>query len=342
MKRYITSLLIMSLMVLILLPLGASANQSDVLQHNVNKMLYELGYTKNDLTRMIENGQESSDLKFKNAEMDKLKLKKKDILKLANLGFTKEQIQNFTLTEYNHFKDYNNQLLDVNTSYIELKKGEKTFSTTSESEYLERKQLDDSSNTMSAMLCDPYYGCSNSIPYSWIKVTEAVSKATSSSTRYGVTTSFKWLTKPNYRYTDLFGTQVKDNLTIDYNSIFGSYEADLYNDNTNTFVTSKTQYLGEPGIEKTNWYAHRINLYDAFYQVNGQWLATRNDNGYTYADCYLNNTSATSSTTAGSYTHIYTEYNYSWSIGYPWSGSITVDGTSSKSYGPSVAISFTK
>jgi hypothetical protein len=171
-----------------------------------------------------------------------------------------------------------------------------------------------------------------------VKLTVAVTH----SSRYAIVSDFDWVNDSNERHIDLFGSGHKENLTIDYDSIFGTWTTDYY-DNYG-YVTDRSSSLGRPQYTDPNGYAHKLDRssskHQEFWQYNGKWLHANDDSGYTYAEFYWSY--GTSSSAYANYTHMKTGWSSSYSVSIPLGSSISVSGTSSDIKIPNAAVSFKK
>lgn len=320
-----------------------STSAESTKQMNINEQLKLLGFTKEEVKSLKgkdkNNSLKSNTFKSKHG----LKLKKKDILHLASFGLTKDSIENLTKLEWEKFAAKETpEIVELNVSYSKVD-DDGTTTPITEQEYTKaekehkNKQVKKDRSEFELFLCDPDTTCeaSNS---SYVKLTVSVTH----SNTYAIVSNFDWLSDDNDRHVDLFGSGHKEALTIDYNSIFGSWTTEYY-DNYG-YVHSNTSYLGYPDHPDANGYAHELNrnAYDhqEFIQYNGSWTQARDDEGYTYADFVWSY--GTSSSAYANYTHMNSSWSTSYGVSVPLGASISVSGTTSDQKANSAAVSFTK
>ncbi|ESU71911.1 hypothetical protein T260_11215 [Geobacillus thermopakistaniensis] len=350
MKKLLSFSLFMFVMLFsAMVPLASASNiTSDKNAKNVNRMLELLGFSKEDIKDLKANKFDVADIDFKNKDVRNLKLKKKDILFLAHFGFTKERIEHFTLNDWDHFKNMEEpELVDVNVSYFKVDENNGELIPITKYEFEENKKQREAyydeikknpNVTLITSLCDPDNTCNGSNSSSMVKLTVAVTH----SSKYAIVSDFDWVNDSNERHVDLFGTGHKEALTVNYESIFGSWTTEYY-DNYG-YVAERTSYFNGATYKFSTGYVHKLDrnssTHQEFWQYNGKWIHAQDDSGYTYAEFVWS--SGTSSSAYANYTHMKTGWSSSFSVSMPLGASISVSGTTSYIQIPNAAVSFTR
>ncbi|MFF3024385.1 hypothetical protein ACFVRR_17300 [Gottfriedia sp. NPDC057948] len=303
-------------------------------------MLDQLGFTKEEIKNLKKpNEFADTEYNFSHQEVKDLKLKKKDIIHLINLGFTKENIEHITLEDWLHFKNKDAELVTVNTSYALRNEETGDFIPTTKEVFEQQKAKKENTGEVSTLaLCDPNVGCTAHNSGSSIKLTVTVVR---SGTIYAINSSFEWSSNPANLYRDLLSSGYHDYLTMDFSSIYGNYETDYYDLNTNTLKHTTNTALGGKNASSTTGYTQYIDLHSNSYQLStGQWVTSKYHGGYTYGEFYWS--SGTSASAFTYYTHVKTSWNTSWTLSYPWSVGVTIDQTTQDQVIPDASVSFTK
>ncbi|WP_029326392.1 hypothetical protein [Bacillus sp. m3-13] len=324
----------------------AAAESSTVKTKSKNEMLELLGFTKEDVKSLLSN---KGEVKLKGENKEKLNLNKKDILHLANLGFTKERIERFTQRDWDHFKDKEPaDLVDVKVSYSKYneltgkmepatKEEYETAEKNNKEKYKKAKKNKSPGGEFSAQLCDIDTTCEGSNSSSMVRLVVAATH----STTYAIVSDFDWVYDSNERHIDLFGSGHKEALTVDYSTIFGSWTTE-YHDNYG-YVASRTTSTGSY-YPDSNGYYHKLDRdsysHEEYWQRDGQWLQAVDDSGYTYAE--FDWSYGTSSSAYALYTHMKTGWSTSFGVSLPAGASISVSNTTSDVPISSAAVSFTK
>ncbi|MGG6432220.1 hypothetical protein ACPF7I_04720 [Anoxybacillus sp. D401a] len=238
------------------------------------------------------------------------------------------------------------ELIDVNVSYFKIDENDGGLIPITKYEFEKnKKQRDEYYNKIknnpqlvTASLCDPRNTCKGSNSSSMVKLTVAVTR----SSKYAIVSDFDWVNDSNERYVDLFGTGHKEALTVDYESIFGSWTTKYY-DNYG-YVAGRTSHFNGATYKFSTGYVHKLDRnspsHQEFWQYNGKWIRAQDDSGYTYAE-FLWSSGANSSAYAN-YTHMKTGWSSSFSVSMPLGASISVSGTTSYVQIPNAAVSFTR
>lgn len=329
---------------LIIVPLTTQPALAETVSkpEKIDQLLADLGFTKEEIKGLKKSDEDANpDYNFKDEKVKQLKLKKKDILHLANLGFNKEEIEHMTLDAWNHFKDKNGELISVNTSYAISDSNTGSYKPTTKEVYEMKKAENDNTNGISYALCNPVYGCSgNNSSGSAIKLTVTVTRFNSDT--YGIKSDFAWAKNPGAQYSDLFGSGHSPSMTLDYTSIYGYYCTDYYDLNTNTLEADLTTPINGKIFPDIAGYSHLLALHSNSYQTStGKWLISKAHFGYTFGEAKMSY--GTSASAYAYYTNVKTEWVKSYYVSFPPATvGLSVTPTTVQDIMPNAAVSFTK
>lgn len=272
------------------------------------ELLYKLGFTDTEINDLTKNT-------FSNSELNKL-LKKKDILRFAQLGFSKEAIKDLDKEDIEYWKGIEGTLLNVDVKYMKLH-DENGFIEVTKEQYLDAKKrhlkkenerhfLDTNKKdqlTISS-ICDPSSStCSDTEPTeNWITLTTSISSISNTSPQeYLIKHEYTWLKKPNYTYKDAFGVATHPSLSPIQNSEYAKITSDKYY-SRNPIIGLGPWYYDEEenryywsANDKTGGMAFEVDLHSDYTYGSVQYeyrnhrgmmayRAIRNNSSYTYGD----------------------------------------------------------
>lgn len=276
-------------------------------------------------------------------------LKRNDIERLLNFGFSEEEVEKFTPTELQMFnekygKDSIGQLVSKETKYYRINSGNVVEITKSDADkevkaYEAKKQQKSKKNKE---------GKSVQVLASDTETTSWLSMTTTSSAYlipqynhlgqiigyiqdgWQLKNSFTWLVNPLYKLTDVLGLSMNPNLTYVQNTEFAVYNR------TCGYLNPYTQsdFYFTANTKSTTGLAFNIDL-KAYSDDNS--VSAYDHRGYMIFNVRKNNSTATSTNAFGHYSHLYNTINFSVSIS---TGAMSVSGTTQKDTMTDTGISF--
>ncbi|MFD1736110.1 hypothetical protein ACFSCX_05985 [Bacillus salitolerans] len=251
-----------------------SGCQNDIPIHDETpiKSINFQGFSSEEFNHMAEKYNEETTLAFQDNNLGNETVLNKDILNFISIGFTKQQIKDFTLQEYNLFSNKQGVLLGTKRELYKLQliKNELMLVEGTEEEYNE--QLNKKINPGLYYDCiESRLVCSNSQHFNnsgLLEISTSISRLNFSDT-YAVISSFEWIEPPKEQFTDIFGLLVSDSMIIDYQSIF-----------------SRVNFIGEAPQYKNSQYKSTSNGYIHIVESKNKILK----NAYSYAEIVPSNT----------------------------------------------------
>ncbi|KAA1181536.1 hypothetical protein [Paenibacillus sp. B2(2019)] len=249
--------------------------------------------------------------------------------RLSDFGFSQEEIENFTLDQYNNFnqkvgKDTTGELIGTETTYYKITNHQVTEVT--EQELNEGAAKTNALNKLKESLLITA-ATDNTIETNWMVMTLSTTKLSTGT--YNLKNSFRWKTFPTYKLTDVVGITINPNLTYLNNTEYGNYQtssagvAPIVYDNYALVATKKdVPGLGFPVDLKS-------------YSSNGR--STDGHSGYVAFQVQKNNSSALSTNAYGHYAHLYNTINYSISLS---SASMSISGATQTDYMSDTSLSW--
>ncbi|OAB34273.1 hypothetical protein PMSD_15005 [Paenibacillus macquariensis subsp. defensor] len=254
-------------------------------------------------------------------------LSEKDESRLYDFGFSQEEISNFTIDQYATFNekvgtDTTGVLVDVETSYFKVT-GDNQVTKVSESEAIRgvQKSLLEDTLKGAAVRANP-----DTQTLSWMVMT--LSSTNMSNGYYNLKNSFRWLTYPTYRLTDVVGISFNPNLTYITNSDYGNYAASSAgaSPTTDNYPLS-AKHKDVMGI------GFNVDL-KSYTKAGG---TVMNHSGYAALQVQKNNTNAISTNAFGHYAHLYNTISFSVNLA---SGTMSVSGATAKDYMSDTAVNW--
>lgn len=248
------------LMFLLILTMISGCNQTTIKEKTIEGD--KLGFSFNEMKSIINNPE------TKSIEVKGGGLKNKRVINLVSLGFPKEQIKYMSKKEIVYFTK--KKSVDTGSIYIKRAKGNGNW------ELLKNNKIITKTNRHDKIQpCDFHRQiiCTNSTIFQsekqdLMELTISVSELTSKKDTYAVVFSFRWLTNPSERHTDLFGLSTNENTVADYQSTQGSYKSfeNKYN--------IQTDHLKIPFQSSAIGYVYKFKLNEK----------NKNHFGYTYSE----------------------------------------------------------
>ncbi|WP_155991611.1 hypothetical protein [Paenibacillus sp. FSL R7-277] len=256
-------------------------------------------------------------------------LSENDQTRLINFGFTKEEIDSFTLEQYTTFnekvgKDTTGEVIDTDTTYYKITNHQVTEVT--EQELNEGVAATNALNKLKDSLFLTA-ASDNTAETNWMVMTLSTTKLSTGT--YNLKNSFRWKTFPTYKLTDVVGITINPNLTYVNNSEYGSYQTTSadFSHVIDTYALHATK-KDVPGL------GFPVDL--RAYSSNG--AGTGEHSGYVAFQVQRNNSSALSTNAYGHYAHLYNTINYSINL---TNQAMSISGSTQTDYMNDTSLSWT-
>ena len=278
----------------------ASARDVDNSLDVDNVLLEKMGFTKDEL----------KDLKSNPNQIGINNLKKGDIFRYINLGYTKDEISNFTQANIDYLKGKEGKLISIDEKYIRLSKDgavevSKKQALQEAQEYNNRMKL-----KQSGILQGCSQPCRDDEELSWMHMTLYV---TQYGNQYELKNSFQWLTSPVWVLEDGIAISHPEFMTQVQNSEFFQYTYDRFTNDTNhSYINTNSVNKYTADYKGPNGMAFKYDILGTeFY--NGSTVLVGNHRGYMTFSVTNSNPNFTTGTAYGHYSH--TELGILGSIG---------------------------
>lgn len=291
---------------------ASNGNDNSKISETANmNLLKKLGYTV----------EEVQDYKGNPEENGLSGLKKQDIYRLAQLGYSKDEINEMTEQELQHIEGWEGTLINVDEKYIKVTKdgavevpkleAEKQIKELKEKQNKSKKSGEISTNATS-----------DTETTSWMVMTTSVSYG---SGEYTFKNSFEWRTEPVFTLEDAVGISHPEYIAPVTNSEYLKYTYDRYtNDFSHSYINTNSNYLWSANDKNSNGMAFKYDLLGSEY-YNGVKVLCENPRGLMVYRATKANPDFTTGHLYGHYTH--TEGVISGSIGVKISlNSLSVSG----------------
>lgn len=282
---------------------------------------------------------------FSKSQDVKVDIKLGKYSRLNGFGFSTDEIQNMSQEDYKKFNEkYGTEskatLISKTTKYYRVKNGTAVEINRSQAEseieaYNLKKELQSKGEITQLSTSDTE-------TTSWLTMTTTASQymvpiyvngRVSGYIQDGwlLKNSFKWLTHPAFKLTDVLGMTFNPNLTYVQDSEFAVYTRDY--SGVNPPPSESDYYYSAPHKSNSSGIAFDINL--KAYSNNGNGT-TKTHRGYMTFQVRKNNSWATSTNVYGHYSHLYNTINYSVSF----NGDMSISGQTLHDDMSDTAISF--
>ncbi|MCE5171530.1 hypothetical protein LQV63_19700 [Paenibacillus profundus] len=318
MKKVISFSLLFCLSLVLCLPTFANFETPS----NV-ELLERLGYNENDFS---------------------LKSLHQNTLRFAQLGFSKEEVKDFTQYDLEYLNELEGQLLALDRKY--LKKDENGFIEVNKESYEQAKE----EQFRLQSICDTSsQNCSDTEPTSnWMRLTTTVSRISGTNPQeYLIKHDFAWAKKPFYKYKDAVGVAHHVSMTPVQNSEYLKYSRDDYYSRNPIIGLGPWTYDGVSdqykwsAEDKTGGIGFEFQLAsDSAQLINGKQHKYENHRGTVAYRAIRNNSSYTYADLSGHYIH--TESSISGALGVDarGTGSFTISANVSKDEAIQTGVSF--
>ncbi|MBP3953115.1 hypothetical protein [Bacillus suaedae] len=316
MKKLLSFILIVSFV--FAFPLSGFAAKSDSVNNGDKSKLFEkLGYE--NLSTLEANPEDTFlnekepvgqkvelNSKSKLKTQKQLKLKNKDFLRYAELGFSKEEVLDFTEADIAKLQDKHGSLVSVEDTYYKVTKEGSEVVPEDEALIEIEKAKNQTVNNHGEVSTQAFKAVPDTEDLSWMKMTTTVSSL--GNNKYAIKNSYTWKTEPVFVLQDAVGISYSSHLTYLANSEYLKYTYDRYqNVFGGNYYDTKSGYVWsaqdkDPGV------AFRYDLKGR----DGDYVCV-NHRGFAYVEIERSNKNYTSANAYGHYSH--TEVAIAGSIG---------------------------
>jgi hypothetical protein len=329
MKKMIYILLFISLVAI--LPQAAIATDKPNVKLNSNELLEQLGFSKEEL----------NDLKKNPNRVGINGFKKKDILRYAQLGYSKQQILDFNGIDINYLDGMEGELIGIDSKFMKITK-EGTVEL-SKQQYDEEvaayhSKKNKSKVTISAICDTSTSTCPDSEPTSnWMYLSSRISRISGTSPQeYIIVHDFTWTKQPFYTYKDAVGIAHHSSMSPIQNSEYLKYSVDKYRSSNSlgpwSYKGVDDRYYWSAN-DKTGGIGFEFSLSDS-YCYGGWCYKYENHEGTVAYRVFKNSSSAIYGDFSGHYIH--TEESYSPALGLDVTGTGSFSIQSSISQDPAI------
>lgn len=273
----------------------------------VNKEeFYEmLGFTKKDIKDIRNN------LKKQNKE---LKFKNEDIIRFIELGFSREEINDFTEEDIKSVEDLYGELLEVDEQYyLVSEEGSQLVDEEQALEDIEKYKENKAKNEKANMSDSNLITISSTTQIgsdveqlSWMKMTTTVSKVydpKTQRTEYLLKNSFQWLTTPAFTLTDAIAISHPESMIQVQGSEHFTYRYDRYqNMFGGKFVSTGSRTKSSADTKNSNGMGFKYDIIGSE-TVNGTKYLVINNRGWMHFRVTQSNKNITHGNAYGHYTH---------------------------------------
>lgn len=258
-----------------------------------------------------------------------------EIQRLNSFGFSNEEIETYTFEDYNAFNkavsdDVYGSIVDETTTYYKVTtEGTITVSESQAIEGSKQTNMHEATKEFTTQALP-----SDSTDSGWLKMTLSVSKVLDAKGSwhgiYKLKNSWKWLSLPTFKLTDVVGITFNPNLTYIQNTEFAQYR---YRDHAVGHAWASKRYSKAPYKSGSAGIAFDIDM-QAYGAQGG---STDQHEGYMMFNVKPNNTGATSTNAYGHYAHLSATITYGVSLS---TGALSITGKTQQSNANNTAISW--
>lgn len=321
MKKITVIIMLFVLLFSLCVPGAFASNELDSVEEN----LIKLGYTKEEINIMKNDPSQ------------------KEMLRYANLGFSKRQIADFTDETRKYLEGMYGKLIGVETKYYRISPTNGVQEISKEqalSESLQYK-LRKAQENMFGNQMSILGGGSDTETTSWMTMTTTVAEISGTNPKeYLIMNEFTWLTEPFWTLTDVVAISHPEHVTPIQNSELMEY---TYDRATNTlppkYFDTKTVTYTTADKKTSQGYAFKFDLKGTEYLDNGVKLLCVNSRGFMAYRAIRANPNYTHATAHGHYAHSEIAILFSLDINLSF-GSFSVSGASKTTYMRDTAVTF--